>query len=88
MRYRLGFGLIMLRRQLARALGFRPEDEPAALHATIAELSLALGQITEEKLHMVKILRQGLLQLGDDHHPVQAMKHITDEQCSAQVWLG
>lgn len=73
MRYRLGFGLIMLRRQLARALGFRPEDETAALHANIAELSLALGQIIEEKLQMVKILRQGQLQLGEDQHPVQAM---------------
>lgn len=88
MRYRLGFSLIMLRRQLARALGFCPEDETAALHANIAELSLALGQSTEEKLQMAQILRQGLLQLGDDHHPVQAMKHITDEQCSAQVWPG
>ena len=67
MHYRLDFRLLMLRRQLLRATGFLPEDNMAALHSNVAELSLKKRDIAQDNLQLVKNIEQGMLQLGEGH---------------------
>ena len=73
--YQLEFSIIMVRRQLARAAGIRPEDETALLHSQIAELSTKLEQLISDGTHMGKSLKEGSFQLGETYcllHPQNA----------------
>ena len=62
--YQLEFSIIMVRRQLARAAGIRPEDETAILDSQIADLSTRLEQLISEGGHMARSLKEGSFQLG------------------------
>ena len=62
--YSLDVRLVMLKRQLMRASGYRPEDDTAVLHFKVAQLSRKKEQVAQEKLQMVKSFRHGALQLG------------------------
>ena len=69
--YQLEFSIIMVRRQLARAAGIRPEDEAALLHSQIAELSTRLEQLISEGTHMARSLKEGSFQLGETSRLLQ-----------------
>ena len=56
--YQADFRLVMLKRSLARAGGQRTDNEAAALHARIAELSATLdGRNAERALFLAQIKR-------------------------------
>ncbi len=63
--YNLDFRLVMLKLQLVRANGFRPEEDMAELHSKVAELSWKKEQVAREKLHVANTLKQEALQMGN-----------------------
>ena len=70
--YSLDFRLIMLRQHLMRANNFRREDNVTALHCKVVELLKEKEQITQEDGQMIRIIRQGVLQMGEHSHTIEA----------------